>query len=57
MLTDSNKILGGQEKMEKIRDIMTDKVESCTLLDNVFEVAVKMKELNVGPSRLLIRIN
>jgi CBS domain-containing protein len=34
--------------MEKIRDIMTDKVESCTLLDNIFEVAVKMKELNVG---------
>ncbi|WP_066066417.1 CBS domain-containing protein [Neobacillus soli] len=34
--------------MEKIRDIMTDKVESCTLLDNVFEVALKMKELNVG---------
>jgi len=35
-------------KMEKIRDIMTDNVECCTLLDNVFEVAVKMKELNVG---------
>jgi CBS domain-containing protein len=34
--------------MEKIRDIMTDSVECCTLLDNVFEVAVKMKELNVG---------
>ena len=34
--------------MEKIRDIMTDKVECCSLLDNVFEVAVKMKELNVG---------
>ncbi|MEH7122990.1 CBS domain-containing protein [Bacillus sp. JJ1532] len=34
--------------MEKIRDIMTDKVDSCSLLDNVFEVAVKMKELNVG---------
>ena len=27
---------------------MTDQVECCTLLDNVFEVAVKMKELNVG---------
>jgi CBS domain-containing protein len=38
---------GGVE-MEKIRDIMTDNVECCTLLDNVFEVAVKMKELNVG---------
>jgi CBS domain-containing protein len=27
---------------------MTDNVECCSLLDNVFEVAVKMKELNVG---------
>jgi CBS domain-containing protein len=27
---------------------MTESVESCTLLDNVYEVAVKMKELNVG---------
>jgi CBS domain-containing protein len=34
--------------MEKIRYIMTDQVECCTLLDNIFEVAVKMKELNVG---------
>lgn len=34
--------------MTKIREIMTEQVESCTLLDNVFEVAVKMKELNVG---------
>ncbi|MBU8877689.1 CBS domain-containing protein [Bacillus sp. FJAT-29790] len=34
--------------MEKIRDIMTDNVDSCSLLDNVYEVAVKMKELNVG---------
>jgi CBS domain-containing protein len=34
--------------MEKIRDIMTKDVESCSLLDNVYEVAVKMKELNVG---------
>ncbi|CAM3407563.1 CBS domain-containing protein [Cytobacillus oceanisediminis] len=34
--------------MERIRDIMTDDVESCSLLDNVYEVAVKMKELNVG---------
>lgn len=34
--------------MEKIRDIMTKDVECCTLLDNVYEVAVKMKELNVG---------
>lgn len=34
--------------MEKIREIMTTDVEACTLLDNVYEVAVKMKELNVG---------
>ncbi|XJZ28377.1 CBS domain-containing protein [Bacillota bacterium Lsc_1132] len=34
--------------METIREIMTDDVESCSLLDNVYEVAVKMKELNVG---------
>ncbi|MFJ5713437.1 CBS domain-containing protein [Neobacillus sp. NPDC093127] len=34
--------------MGTIRDIMTDEIECCTLLDNVFEVAVKMKELNVG---------
>lgn len=27
---------------------MTKDVESCSLLDNVYEVAVKMKELNVG---------
>jgi CBS domain-containing protein len=35
-------------KVRKIRDIMTSDVETCTLLDNVFEVAVKMKDLNVG---------
>ncbi|MBA4537944.1 CBS domain-containing protein [Bacillus aquiflavi] len=34
--------------MEKIKDIMTDDVESCSLLDNVYEVAQKMKQLNVG---------
>ncbi|KAA9025996.1 CBS domain-containing protein [Niallia endozanthoxylica] len=34
--------------MEKIRDIMTDDVECCSLLDNMYEVAFKMKELNVG---------
>jgi CBS domain-containing protein len=34
--------------MENIRDIMTEDVECCTLLDNVFEVATKMKEWNVG---------
>jgi CBS domain-containing protein len=34
--------------MRTIRDIMTSNVETCTLLDNVFEVAVKMKNLDVG---------
>ncbi|MBB6443715.1 CBS domain-containing protein [Bacillus benzoevorans] len=34
--------------MKRIRDIMTDEIECCSLLDNVYEVAVKMKELNVG---------
>ncbi len=47
MLNNILSAIGGEE-LEKIRDIMTDQVECCTLLDNVFEVAVKMKELNVG---------
>ncbi len=34
--------------MERIRDIMTDEIECCSLLDNVYEVALRMKELNVG---------
>ncbi|NQD67569.1 CBS domain-containing protein [Bacillus haikouensis] len=34
--------------MTKLERIMTKEVESCTLLDNVYEVAVKMKENNVG---------
>lgn len=34
--------------MRKIRDIMTKDVETCTLLDNVFEIAVKMRDLDVG---------
>lgn len=34
--------------METINEIMTRNVESCSLLDNIYEVAVKMKELNVG---------
>ncbi|RXI98135.1 CBS domain-containing protein [Anaerobacillus alkaliphilus] len=34
--------------MEHVRDVMTSNVEYCTPLDNVYEVAVKMKELNVG---------
>ncbi|WP_144548807.1 CBS domain-containing protein [Bacillus sp. X1(2014)] len=39
--------------MENIRDIMTSEVEGCTLLDNVYEVALKMKELNVGAIPIL----
>lgn len=34
--------------MGTIKDIMTTNVETCSILDNVFEVAVKMKEWNVG---------
>jgi len=34
--------------MKKVRDIMTKNVETCSLLDNVYEAAVKMKELDVG---------
>lgn len=34
--------------MQTVKDIMTTNVEFCTPLDNVYEVAVKMKELNVG---------
>lgn len=37
----------------RISDIMTRDVECCTLLDNVYEVAVKMKELNVGAIPIL----
>jgi CBS domain-containing protein len=34
--------------MGNISEIMTKHVETCSLLDNVFEVAVKMKAWNVG---------
>lgn len=34
--------------MEKIKNIMSSEVECCTLLDNMYEVAVKMKEWDVG---------
>lgn len=34
--------------MDHVRDVMTSSVEYCTPLDNVYEVAVKMKELDVG---------
>ena len=33
-----------------IKDIMSEDIECCSLLDNMYEVAVKMKELNVGQS-------
>lgn len=36
---------------------MTDAVESCSLLDNVYEVALKMKELNVGAIPILDQDN
>lgn len=38
----------GGNLMGKIRNIMSDDVECCTLLDNMYEVAIKMKEWNVG---------
>ncbi|WP_078547358.1 CBS domain-containing protein [Litchfieldia alkalitelluris] len=34
--------------MKTVRDVMTSNVDCCTPLDNVYEVAVKMKELDVG---------
>ncbi|MFC4320305.1 CBS domain-containing protein [Litchfieldia salsa] len=34
--------------MKSVRDVMTSNVDCCTQLDNVFEVAVKMKDLDVG---------
>jgi CBS domain-containing protein len=34
--------------MQRVKDIMSSNVEFCTPLDNVYEVAVKMKDLNVG---------
>jgi len=34
--------------MKTVNDLMTKDVEFCTLLDNVYEVALKMKELDVG---------
>ncbi|OZM58473.1 CBS domain-containing protein [Lottiidibacillus patelloidae] len=34
--------------MGTLQEIMTKNVEYCTPLDNVYEVALKMKQLNVG---------
>ena len=31
-----------------VKDMMSKEIECCSLLDNMYEVAVKMKELNVG---------
>lgn len=34
--------------MQTVREVMTTNVDFCTPLDNVFEVAIKMKDLDVG---------
>ncbi|MDX5475329.1 MAG: CBS domain-containing protein [Bacillaceae bacterium] len=34
--------------MRSVREVMSTNVDVCTPLDNVFEVATKMKDLNVG---------
>jgi CBS domain-containing protein len=34
--------------MQTVRDVMSTNVEYCTPVDNVYEVAVKMRDLNVG---------
>lgn len=34
--------------MKTVKELMSTNVECCTLLDNVYEVALKMKELDVG---------
>ncbi|WP_077617702.1 CBS domain-containing protein [Bacillus sinesaloumensis] len=39
--------------METVREVMSTDIEYCTPLDNVYEVAVKMKELNVGAIPIL----
>ncbi len=39
--------------MESVRDVMSTEVEYCTPLDNVYEVAVKMKDLDVGAIPIL----
>ncbi|MGG4169655.1 CBS domain-containing protein [Rossellomorea vietnamensis] len=39
--------------MTVIKDIMTKDVETCSLLDNVYEVALKMKEYNIGSIPIL----
>jgi CBS domain-containing protein len=34
--------------MQTVREVMSTNVEYCTPVDNVYEVAVKMRDLNVG---------
>ncbi len=34
--------------LKRVRDVMSSNVEYCTPVDNAYEVAVKMKDLNVG---------
>jgi CBS domain-containing protein len=34
--------------MQTVRDVMSTNVEYCTPVDNVYEVAIKMRDLNVG---------
>ncbi|OQP07872.1 CBS domain-containing protein [Geobacillus sp. 46C-IIa] len=34
--------------MQTVRDVMSTDVQYCTPLDNIYEVAVKMREFNVG---------
>ena len=34
--------------MQTVKDVMTTNIHYCTPLDNVFEVAVKMKDYDVG---------
>jgi len=34
--------------MQTVKDVMTTNIQYCTPLDNVFEVAVKMKDYDVG---------
>ncbi|MCU9612228.1 CBS domain-containing protein [Caldibacillus lycopersici] len=34
--------------MIKIRDIMTTELETCSILDNIYEAALKMKQYNLG---------
>ncbi|THE14353.1 CBS domain-containing protein [Bacillus timonensis] len=39
--------------MDSVRDVMSTDVEYCTPLDNVYEVAVKMKDLDIGAIPIL----